>query len=116
MKTFTDINQPRIEKIMKMLDTIETSAKSNKAQGELAGLLAPVFDRLGGGENIILEPKTTQNHETPEANTRGKTTSGQTPAAWFALRQAAEEAPIEQLTPVMAVIMSRVDDLIHSQK
>ena len=41
MSEFLRINQPRIDKILKMLDTIETSARSNKATDQLAALLEP---------------------------------------------------------------------------
>lgn len=48
---FQRINQPRVEKLLKMIEVIETSAKSNRAgQSEVDALLEPVKAALGGAE------------------------------------------------------------------
>lgn len=47
MNDFERINQPRVEKILKMLETIETSARSNKTEAEVQNLLLPVYGKLG---------------------------------------------------------------------
>jgi len=47
MTKFAEINEPRIAKIMAILDTMDTSAKSNKADAELFALLNPIRTRLG---------------------------------------------------------------------
>lgn len=47
VEEFKRINQPRVEKILAMLKTIETSAKSNKAHEiDIAKLLEPISDEL----------------------------------------------------------------------
>lgn len=43
---FKRVNQPRIEKILGMLDVIERSARSNKATDEMTQMLEPVRKRL----------------------------------------------------------------------
>ena len=49
---FKRVNQPRIDKMLGMLDVIERSARSNKASHEMTQLLEPVRQRLGlGGEH-----------------------------------------------------------------
>jgi len=48
MTKFAEINEPRIAKIMAMLDTIDTSAKSNRCEDDLTDLLQPLVNRLGG--------------------------------------------------------------------
>ena len=46
MNDFERINAPRVQKVLKMLDTIETSAKSNRAEDRMAQLLEPLRKRL----------------------------------------------------------------------
>ena len=50
MSEFERINRPRVEKIHKMLDTIEKSARSLKADPD--ELLETVRERLTGGEDV----------------------------------------------------------------
>jgi hypothetical protein len=61
MTDFERINGPRVEKIVKMLEVIETSAKSNKAMDELAALLAPVSRKLGQAPYQTLGQAMSQN-------------------------------------------------------
>ena len=47
MDNFTRINEPRAEKLMKMLEVIDTSAKSNRVTPQdVRELLLPVADKL----------------------------------------------------------------------
>ena len=108
---FRDINNPRIDKMIKMIETIETSAKSNKTEDEMPDLFVALFQKLApyaGGEQPISIATEKASENDGNTNKQGNSTAG-----WFNLRQAAIDAPIEQLTPVMAVIMNRVDELIH---
>ena len=104
---FVRINAPRVDKIIAAIEVIEKSAKSNKAEDEMSALLAPVMTRL----------RVWQAADAPTAiEAAGSPPMARTPAAsWFVLREAAQDAPLNQLTPVLAVIMNRVDELIHNQ-
>lgn len=47
MTEFARINQPRVDKILAALDTIEKSARSNRTEAaEVAELLAPLAERI----------------------------------------------------------------------
>ncbi|MEL6171734.1 MAG: hypothetical protein AAFR02_06925 [Pseudomonadota bacterium] len=46
---FKRVNQPRIDKMLGILDVIERSSRSNKAYDEMMQMLEPVRQRLGLG-------------------------------------------------------------------
>lgn len=104
---FVRINAPRVDKIIAAIEVIEKSAKSNKAEDEMSALLAPIKTRL----RVWQAADTTTAIEAAGSPPIARTTA----ASWFALREAAQTAPLEQLPTVMAVIMNRVDELIHNQ-
>lgn len=74
MTDFERINGPRAEKILKMLETIETSARSNKAEDQLGQLLAPVAERLAaiGAMSSAPEPTAERDDDATTGLTAGQ--------------------------------------------
>lgn len=96
---FERINQPRVEKILKMLDTIETSAKSNRATDDLAALLSPVSARLTGNLETGATPPT------PAAATTTPTGKSH----WSDVVEMARTAPLQDALAAMLVIATRAE-------
>jgi hypothetical protein len=104
MTDFERINGPRVEKIVKMLEVIETSAKSNKAMDELAALLAPVSRKLEQAPYQTLGQAMSQTlGQAPSQKT------GRSPA-YIDIREAAKSASLKDLTYAMAVYINRIDE------
>lgn len=106
-------NRGRVAKTIEILELIEKSARSNRVEAEeIAALLAPIVakvkDLTGEGEG----PSTSVQSEieaAPEVMSR----PGNKEARWYRLRKEAEEAPLEDLLGVVAVIFDRVGVAIH---
>lgn len=103
MNELQRINGPRVEKILKMLATIDTSAKSNKATDEeLAELLAPIRDAVGGRDaqsTVVPQPKprTERSHHSD-------------------LLHLARTEPLEHAVNAMSVIATRVEQELYERR
>ena len=118
MTDYERINAPRVEAIGKILDLIDKSARSQRVHGALehAALLKPVLDRLTAIGVDDVRPAILPQPEADERTNAVQTPRSQTLRSDMALRATLEQAPMEDLSMAMAVIMSRVDDLIHRQR
>lgn len=89
MTEFERINKPRVEKILKMLDTIATSARSNGAdEDEINELLAPIG--IGKGKTTLSHP--------------------------IALVHLARTEPLPEIVNALAVITARIDQELFERK
>lgn len=109
MTDFNRINEPRVEKIMAMLDTIDKSAKSNKADS--ATLLEPVRLRLN--RQTVVVP----THRPVAATLPGWNAPAPAPAQpmsgkshWSDVIEMARTAPLADCVAAVGVIMSRVEE------
>jgi hypothetical protein len=128
MTDFVRINQPRVEKILAMLDTIDKSARSQRVpDSETAALLQPIAQRLTdveyGDTPVEDEPPI---HLVPVAKgislgeiavvSSGSGGRSKREPAWVGIRKAAEEASLEDLTYAMAVYLNRIDEKLKGEK
>lgn len=101
-------NRGRVKKIIETLDLIQKSAKSNNAAPEkISEMLAPVQVAIGSTKPDESRP----NSGDSKASVKPVQTTKQ--RVDMELAEACREAPIWALPRVMAVIMNRVDELIH---
>lgn len=91
---FERINAPRIEKILKMLKTIETSAKSNRCTDDLAELLTPVAAAVGG------QPAAPQ--KSIEVVSR--------PTGRLSISEYVKESSLSDCSMAQAIIATRIDE------
>ena len=117
-------NAKRVQKIIDILDLLEHSRQSNRADvSQMAELLQPVFKRLDGIETMdekILRGLTELNEQTPavEPSERLQSSIKQLNAGnWSAadltgvqIRDVAANAPFKELLYAMAVFMNRLDE------
>lgn len=107
-------NQGRVTKIVEILELIEKSATSNKADtGEISIMLAPVVAKLDSMEmSLPPEPPTpAEKEEDPVPG--GAWAASQNPCKRALLRDLAATAPLKDLSVVMAVVMDRFDELVE---
>jgi len=117
-------NGKRVAKILDILDLLEHSRQSNRADvSQMAELLRPVLERLDSIEPTdekILRGLTTLNEQTPavEPSERLQSSIKQLNAGnWSAadltgvqIRDVAANAPFKELLYAMAVFMNRLDE------
>jgi hypothetical protein len=104
MTEFERINQPRVEKIHKMIDVIEKSAKSNKV--DHMPILSCVADRLKGSEEI----------PTPEPDKDRQQTSAKPINSQLAFMDAVRTLPLQYLVDAMHVIVARIDEELYGRR
>lgn len=107
MTKFEEINAPRVAKILKMLDVIQTSARSNKlTETEISNFLRPVYngicDAVYDDTHVDDEPvrNTTMRPAPPEGSHD----------IWNSIRDMCETAPLADLTVGMAVYLDRIGE------
>lgn len=101
---FTRINEPRVEKILHMLDTILKSARSNNADPSL--ILAPARSRLLQETRTPLStvlPGTEPSVATQQPQTRSQ-------SHWSDAIEMARTAPLSDAVAAMQVILTRIDE------
>lgn len=112
MTDFHRINTPRVEKIAKMLATIQTSAKSQRAEADLGALLAPIQEALGA----ILGGQRTEVAQAPQEAAQEAEAAPARPGApacrWQSLRDVAERAPLADFPICLAVYQNRITDAL----
>lgn len=101
---FQRINEPRVQKIMSMLDTIMKSARSNNADPSL--LLLPIRSRL------LQETRTPISAVLPGTETPVTTPQPQTRSQnhWSDAIEMARTAPLLDAVAAMQVILTRIDE------
>ena len=109
-------NHSRVAKIIDTLDLIEASRVSNKAStDEMDAILKPLIDRIGKAD---FEP--TSIDETPKKETKNvwlkSNVDWTKKTAGWAIRDAAANAKIQDLTFAIAVLMGRIDEEVGSGK
>ena len=106
MTDFERINQPRVEKITAMLEVIEKSGRSNRAgEGDYTALLKPVAERLRDLAGATPEPINPPKSEPAQPAQRPDRSP-----SWVTIREAAQQASLEDLTYAMAVYLNRIDE------
>lgn len=101
MDDFVRINQPRVEKILGILDTIDKSARSNKVHDgfEHAALLRPIWERIDKVGCALIDPPAPIVPRTPQRQD-------------IEIADAARNAPLRDLLGAMAVMLNRIDELL----
>ena len=100
MNDFQRINEPRVEKIMSMLDTVMKSARSNNADPSL--LLLPIRNRL------LQETRTPASAVLP--GTTPHVAASGPKSHWSDAIEMARTAPLSDAIAAMQVILTRIDD------
>ena len=101
---FKRINEPRVEKILHMLDTVLKSARSNGVDPSL--ILAPVRSRVYQETRAPILPGT----ETPVATQQPRTRSQ---SHWSDAIEMARTAPLSDAVAAMQVILTRIDEELN---
>ena len=109
MTDFHRINEPRVEKIMQMLDTIDKSARSNKA--DAAPLLEPVRLRLN--KTVPTGANKFRSYLLPgmpgwDASAPAQPMSGK--SHWSDVIEMARTAPLSDCVAAVSVIMNRIEE------
>lgn len=106
MSNFTDINGPRVDRILKTLDMIQTSARSNRATpSEQAALLNPVRAALGADAEVP-----------PASPAPVPCTAPAGKVHWDNVIHMARTAPLPDLTKAMTVFLDRLEQHMHESK
>lgn len=119
MTIFNDTNQKRVEKIVEIVSLLEKSTLSNKASNDdVWQLLEPAINAL---QELLGEDPPEHSKETVEASpglsegTKKHNPDSQEPVH-LQLKRLAEECPVEHISMIMAVVMTRFDDMIYERQ
>lgn len=101
LKTFEEINEDRPGKILHMLDTIDKSARSNKATDEqVATLLCPVRERLGLTSEPASPPTRAQSDQ---------------PTQWSIVKDIIDQMDEKQLPELIFYAALQLNNLQHEK-
>ncbi|MEO1108284.1 MAG: hypothetical protein AAFX90_10210 [Pseudomonadota bacterium] len=107
MTEFERINTPRVEKILKMFEVIQTSARSSRAgNDEIAKLLSPVATQFSAGPRLSLDELDPPKDLAPGPVVQ-TTNSGL--QGWADALDMARKAPLHDAVAAMGVIATRVE-------
>lgn len=109
MAEFKRINEPRVEKILHMLEVIQKSARSNRVDpDEIRDLLLPIIGATGLANTARTMSAPVSPASTPEPEPVTHRPQG-TPRLDMTIRELAETAPLADLTFAVAVFLNRID-------